>query len=98
MSRTHRWLIGVNAALLLTLALVTIVPAQPLSPAAQGRPRGQYVMLPAKQLGNPIGIVYVLDSVNEELMALRWDRASQRLEVVGFRDMINDAGTPGKAR
>ncbi len=98
MSRTHRWLIGLNAALLLSLVAVTLVPAQPLTPAAQSRARGQYVALPAKQLGNPIGVVYVMDTVNEELIALRWDRAAQRLELGGFRDMINDAGTAGKGR
>lgn len=100
MSRARRWLIGVNIALLLLLALLVAAPAtaQGTSPAAQARARGQYVVVPGKSQGSPVGTFWIMDTVNEELVALRWDRSGQKLETMGFRDLVNDAAATGKGR
>jgi len=92
-----RGLIALNAALLGVLALVTLGPdagaqAQPADPAAQsGRQRGAYTMvgggLPS---GNTSGI-WILDTTNQEMIAMVWDLSRNRFSPIGFRDLDVDA-------
>lgn len=91
-------LIGLNLLLLGALAWVTFQPAAGAESAARpgqpARPRGQYVLNAGRMQGSTVHAVYVLDVVNQELLALRWDRAGQRLEVLGYRNLSQDGAGP----
>lgn len=91
-------LIGLNLLLLGALAWITFQPAAGADSATRlgqpARPRGQYVLNAGRMQGSTVHAVYVLDVVNQELLALRWDRAGQRLETLGYRNIAQDAAGP----
>lgn len=58
----------------------------------KARPRGQYIMVSGRLQGSPTNGIYVIDIANQELIALRWDRTSQRLQGLGWRDLARDSG------
>jgi hypothetical protein len=39
--------------------------------------------------GDPV--IYITDSTNQELLALRWDQGAGRLEAMAFRSLTQDA-------
>jgi hypothetical protein len=85
-----RWpLIAVNAGLLAVIGVTALVPAQ--QPAGN-RARGEYAMVGGAYLGGGGGnAVYVLDSVNQDMIAVRWDRTRKALAGIGYRDLTQDA-------
>ena len=88
MIRSHKGLIALNAALLGALALVTLAPGAEAQ--RQKRLAGQYAMLDGKIQGSQEAAVYVFDSANFELLALRWDRSRKVLNTLGYRDVAED--------
>lgn len=58
--------------------------------AASPRLRGNYLLVAGRIQGGSQSVVYVLDVVNQELAALRWNRAAQRMESLGFRSLTRD--------
>lgn len=93
--RVKQRLIGLNIALLLMLGVVTILTsvdagAQPGATAAP-RPRGEYTVVSGRYQGGTNNAIYVLDSANQELMALSWDKSRNELEVIGHRKLNDDA-------
>jgi hypothetical protein len=98
MTKSQRVLVAVNMALLAALALASMTRGQPSAGNQPQRGRGQYVAVPAKAQGLSTGVLYIADTANEELVALRWDKGTNSFEVVGFRDLVNDVAAGGKAR
>lgn len=99
MTKSQRVLVAVNMALLAALALASMTRGQPAGAGNQPqRGRGQYVAVPAKAQGLSTGVLYIADTANEELVALRWDKGTNSFEVVGFRDLVNDVAAGGKGR
>ena len=94
-------LCALNAVLIALLAGVSLAPraeAQRSSdrPAANRAPGTYAVVGGAVQSGNSSGI-YVLDSTNQEMIALRWLDGQNRLEGIGYTDLSIDAGRePGR--
>lgn len=93
--RARQRLIALNVALLLTLGVVTVLAgadagAQPVGTPAP-RPRGEYTVVSGRYQGGTTNAVYVLDSANQELLALSWDRSRNELEVIGHRKLSDDA-------
>ncbi|MBX3382213.1 MAG: hypothetical protein KF864_01765 [Phycisphaeraceae bacterium] len=92
--RTSRpvWL-ALNVVLLLALVWAVSVPdawAQN-SGSRVSRARGDYTMVSGK-MGTGTGeLVYVLDSSNQQVVALRWDSSRKRFNGVGHRDLSADA-------
>lgn len=97
-----RRLIALNAALLGALALVTIATqvsdagAQPAGaggsrPNYPGRHRGDYCLVSGRTTGGSSSAVYILDSSNQELLALTWDRSREQFVILGRRDVTADA-------
>ena len=92
-------LIGLNVALLGVLGVVTLVGvlssragAQPgVGGAAAARGRGEYTMVAGKIQGATTAAIYVVDAANQEVIALGWDRATNRLEPIGHRSLLDDA-------
>lgn len=94
-----RGLIFLNAALLGVLALVAIGP----SVVAQGgqpdaRARGEYTAVSGRVLGSTTNAVYILDSTNQEIVALRWNRNRNQFEGIGYRSLVQDAQVQQRAR
>lgn len=97
-SRPPRGLIAVNAALLLLLGAVTLAPQS----AAQrgttgGRARGEYTLLAGKMSGASAHAVYILDSSNQDMVAVKWNESTKSLDAIGYRDLKEDAqASPGR--
>jgi len=93
--RSIRGLIGLNAALLLALALVTLSPAV----TAQQQPArapGDYTMISGEMQGRTAAAIYMVDATNQEVVAVYWDQSRRRLEPIGYRDLAADAQTQGR--
>lgn len=89
---TTRGLIGLNLALAGLLAIVTFAPGAGAQPQPRRtRPHGQYAMVSCKIQGQTESGIFVVDSANEEMIALRWDRSRKVLSGIGFRDLAGDA-------
>jgi hypothetical protein len=101
-SRWSKPLLVVNAALVSVLA--GLYMAQPTSaqvggqfgnqvgvPPTEIRARGEYTMVSGRVTQGSIPVVYVVDSANGEVIALRWDNNKQSFAGVGYRNMLQDA-------
>lgn len=85
--------IAVNAVLLAALALVTLQPAATAQPApASERPRGQYLLVGGDLATGSSNAVWITDTVNQELLAVRWDTSRNRLQGLGYRNLRSDVG------
>jgi Spy/CpxP family protein refolding chaperone len=89
-------LIGLNAALLLCLALVTFAPAVT---AQQGPARdpGDYTMVAGEIQGQTFSALYIVDASNQELVAVMWEQNRKKLLPVGYRDLAADGQGNGRA-
>lgn len=92
--RTLVPLILLNAVLLAALAGVSWSPAA----EAQSRARGSYLMVAGSVQGGDPEVVWLLDEVNEELVAVVWNRERGELVGLGYRDLGVDAVTLRRGR
>jgi hypothetical protein len=81
-------LIALNAALLGVLALVSLAPD---ADAQVARTRGQYLMVGGHVNGVDGAAVFVIDSRNQEMMALALNNTSKNLDGIGYRNLANDS-------
>lgn len=97
---SKRGLLAANVVLLGTLAVLAWAPwagAQNAAAPERTRARGDYTMIAGRAVSGGSSVVYILDSNNEELVALKWDQASASMQGVGYRDLKTDAVTkPGR--
>ena len=87
----RRVLTGVNlllAGVALTMGVVGIAGAQP--GVDTRRASGQYTCVGGATIGGYTNNIYVLDSANRELVALKWNDGLKQLEGVGYRDLDRD--------
>lgn len=86
-------LVIVNIMLVAGLAWVEFGPvavAQDTARPFDSRPRGEYTLIGGEiQMGNS-DAVYVIDSVNQEMVVLRWDDGRRVLDGIGYRDLDAD--------
>lgn len=82
-------LIALNLLLLAIFAAVSFVPET----IAQTPKSGNYISVPAKANGITSGIVYILDTDNQELAAVTWDHNNNRIATLGYRNIKSDAIT-----
>lgn len=95
--RTRRNLLILNGALLGALALVTLAPSAGAERGQPARARGDYSMVAGRVVGGNAAGIYILDTVNQEMIAVRWNQANKAIEGVGFRDLTRDAQqNPGR--
>lgn len=87
-------LLGLNALLLGALGLVCLAPS---SEAQLLRARGAYTMAAGGAKGSNSEVLYVVDTINRELIALRYDADGKRLAGVGYRNLVEDAARLGAA-
>ena len=86
---TQFGLVIINVCLLIVLALVTFENAS----IAQTSRANRYIALPSSVNGLPSGVVYILDTNQQELVAITWDHNAQRLIPLGYRPVAKDAET-----
>ncbi|MSR18974.1 MAG: hypothetical protein EXS00_07405 [Phycisphaerales bacterium] len=91
-------LILLNCSLLGVLAVVTLGSDVDAQQAI--RPRGQYLAVGGTMNGTTMGVLYVLDETNRELMALQWNEQLSQLKGLGYRNLAADmaAGGGGSTR
>jgi hypothetical protein len=93
--RKRRGLIALNAGLLVVLAAVSLAPQAQAQRGA--RARGEYTMVSGRVTGGSNNAVYIVDSSNQEMIALIWNNSRKSLEGLGYRDFAADAGAaPGR--
>jgi len=88
--KAHKLLTGANillAGAALTMLATTFAGAQPNLPR---RTAGQYTCVGGQTIGGYTNVIYVLDSANRELVALKWDDGAKQLQGVGYRDLVTD--------
>ena len=91
-NRRHSGLLALNAGLLLALGAVTLAPmAEAQRGSTTQRARGDYTMVAGRVIGVPESAIYIIDSTNQELVGVRWDRSRRSLQPIGFRDVQLDA-------
>lgn len=88
-------LIAANVVLLGALAVLTIVGLQSPAGAQPGgapavRGRGDYTMVSGRYQGGTANMVYLLDSANQELLALEWNRNRNEFVPLGLRSLVED--------
>ncbi|GMV27041.1 MAG: hypothetical protein AMXMBFR58_30720 [Phycisphaerae bacterium] len=90
-------LVAVNAVLALVLAAVFLATAAGPTARAQSRsdaparPRGHYTMLSPKSGVGETGSLVIVDSINEEMTTLDWDKSRRALVVRGYSDLTADS-------
>lgn len=100
LAKGNRRLLALNLALLAALLVSMYIPgavAQNANTPAGARNRGEYTMISGRTNSGGADAIYVLDSANQELVALRWDGARQSLVGIGYRNLSADAkSVPGR--
>lgn len=98
-------LVALNAALLVVLALVAFVPTGSASAhsatAQQGQPArapGAYTMVAGDVRFGNSSAVWLIDSVNQELVGLRWNNSRNSFEGIGYRNIAADLNVQGGRR
>lgn len=85
-------LVALNAVLLGVLGLVELAPRASAQQGGEGpaRPRGAYTLVGGEIQTGDSNAVYVIDSVNQEMVVLRMESGRGNLSGVGYRDLNAD--------
>ena len=83
----QRGLIALNVILLGVLGAVTLAPG---ASAQDRRQMGEYTLVGGSAQGVTGNVVYILDSANMELIAVRWDQTRKWVTGVGYRNLRTD--------
>ncbi len=84
-------LLAVNAGVLALLAIFFALPAGAQNGQPGQRARGEYTMISGKINVGSTSAVYILDSVNQEMIALRWETGRRSFTGIGYRSLDLDA-------
>jgi len=89
---THRGAVAGRVAMGLALGAGALaLLSGPLgAQSAADRPAGDYIVVGGSTTGGFTNAIYVLDTANRELVALRWNESTKSLEGSGFRDLVDD--------
>ena len=85
--KTQIGLLALNACLLLVLAFVTFENAT----TAQTARTHRYIALPSTINELSTGVVYIMDTSQQELVAITWDHNSKSLIPLGYRPIAADS-------
>ena len=93
-AHTLRALLALNAVLLGVLATVTLGPAV----SAQARSRGAYAMVAGGANNTQSSVVYVVDVVNQELVAVSYSGTTRSFNGIAYRNLAADAADALRSR
>ena len=85
--KTQIGLLALNACLLLVLAFVTFENTS----IGQTSRSHRYIALPSTINGLSSGVVYIMDTSQQELVAITWDHNSRSLVPLGYRPIASDS-------
>lgn len=91
-------LVTVNSLLACAVLAGLLSPRASAQPGGVNRPRGNYLMVSGHATGVSGNIVYIVDTVNQELLALRYQRAAGRLDPLGYRSLAADSAEGARNR
>lgn len=95
--RRFQALLTLNGLLLALLVLVTVVPEPTAGAQNQSRARGEYTAVAGEIRGGNSSAIYIVDSNNQELIAVRYNAGRRQLEGIGYRDLTEDLDAePGR--
>lgn len=66
--------------------------------AVQNRAAGNYTLLAGKANGASAKTIYILDSANKEMVAVKWNQSAVKLDGIGYRNLAQDADAQGRSR
>ncbi len=89
--RSYSGLIALNIALLVALAFVTFSSGATAQDEA-ARSRGEYTMVAGRIQGSAEDAIYIIDSSNQEMLALRWDNSRKRLDGLDYASFRRQGG------
>lgn len=99
MRTRRRWLLATNLTLAVLIGVaVWAVPAR----GVQGdqpttRARGQYTMVAGElRSGGEASAIYIIDSINQEMIAVRWNQSRDQLDGLDYRSLQMDANRGGE--
>ncbi|MBM4111755.1 MAG: hypothetical protein FJ253_00020 [Phycisphaerae bacterium] len=87
-------LVVLNALLLGALAYVTFNPTA----NAQARRNGLYTIVGGTVNGQPAGVAYIVDEVNQEMVAISWNEPNRILTGLGYANLATDAQRAAASR
>lgn len=89
MAPRRRWLLATNLALAAGVAIAAA--SLPASGTQSSRARGQYTMVAGEiRAGGDASGIYIVDSVNEEMIVVRWDDNRNTLTGIDYRSLAAD--------
>ncbi len=92
-------LVAANVVLLGVLIVLSAINPAGAQSATQppSRARGEYTMVAGRVNSGGSSVVYVVDSNNEEFVALKWDSSRQTMTGIGYRSLSTDTrSAPGR--
>lgn len=92
---TMRGLIVLNGLLLTLLGAVTFGSR---ADAQATRVRGEFTMIDAGANGIDADVVYIVDVINQEMIAVTYDQAKVTIDGVGYRNLAADAEEMARTR
>jgi len=81
-------LLLLNAALIATLAFVSLAPTADAQ--QNSRPRGRYGIVTGWVLSCDSEVAYIVDEANQEVVAVTWDERVKQLTGMGYRNIAQD--------
>lgn len=97
-------LITINVVLLALLAGLLLWPAAhslwsgSTLLAQPARARGQYLVVSGTMTGPSSHAIYIMDTANMEMVALRWEQSKNDFVGLGYRNIGEDAHVGGGGR
>lgn len=92
-------LVALNALLVAAVLAGLVTSRAQAQPGATGqRARGNYLMIPGRVSGISGSAIYIVDSVNQELVVLRYQRSAGRLDTFAYRNLATDSAQGAKSR
>ncbi len=83
-------LVACNVVLAGAVVAAWVGSARAWQPAS--RARGHYTMVAGEiQSGGDASGIYITDSVNEEMVVLRWNNSRNAMDGIDYRDLADDA-------
>jgi len=92
MRRAPRSLIALNAALLIALVVVLLLPQSEATGQAR-RGRGNYTMISGAVMGRKTQAgIYIVETKSFQMAAILYDSRNSRFQVMANRNMFQDLG------
>jgi hypothetical protein len=91
-SGSLRGLVVLNLVLLAALAAVTFMP----DAHAQARSRANYTMVAGGVPGAAADVVWIVDSVNQQVIAISWEPNKREMIGIGGRSLARDLHVAGQ--